>query len=52
MVNVALRVFRNMYIVRGRSVEGRLSLRAGDREFSPATISVVPGYFYWKIKEK
>ena len=29
-----------------------LSLRAGGRGFSPATMSVVPGYFYWKIEEK
>ena len=41
-----------MYIVRGRSVEGRLSLRAGDRELPLATMSVAPGYFYCKIKEK
>ena len=29
-----------------------LSLRAGGRGFPPATMSVVPGYFYWKIEEK
>ena len=29
-----------------------LSLRAGGRGFSPATKTVVPGYFYWKIEEK
>ena len=29
-----------------------LSLRAGGRGFSPATMSVAPGYFYWKIEEK
>ena len=28
-----------------------LSLRAGDRGFSPATKRVAPGYFYWKIEE-
>ena len=29
-----------------------LSLRAGGRGFPPAIMSVAPGYFYWKIKEK
>ena len=29
-----------------------LSLRAGGRGFSPATMSVAPGYFYWKVEEK
>ena len=28
-----------------------LSLRAGERGFSPATKRVAPGYFYWKIEE-
>ena len=34
-----------------RVVSG-LSLRAGGRGFPQATMSVVPGYFYWKIEEK
>ena len=29
-----------------------LSLRAGGQGFSPATMSVAPSYFYWKIEEK
>ena len=29
-----------------------LSLRAGGRGFSPATKTLVPGYFYWTIEEK
>ena len=29
-----------------------LQLRAGGRGFPPATMSVAPGYSYWKIKEK
>ena len=29
-----------------------LSLRAGGRGFPSAIMSVAPGYFYWKIKEK
>ena len=29
-----------------------LSLRAGGREFSPATKGVAPGYLYWKIEAK
>ena len=29
-----------------------LSLRAGGRGFPPATMSVAPGYFYWKSKRK
>ena len=28
-----------------------LSVRAGGRGFSLATMSVAPGYFYWKIEE-
>ena len=28
-----------------------LSLRAGGRGFPPATMSVAPGHFYWKIEE-
>ena len=28
-----------------------LSLRAGGWGFPPATMSVAPGYFYWKIEE-
>ena len=28
-----------------------LSLRAGGLGFPPATMSVAPGYFYWKIEE-
>ena len=30
----------------------RVSLKAGGRGFPPSTMSVAPGYFYWKIKEK
>ena len=28
-----------------------LSLRAGGQGFPPATVSVAPDYFYWKIEE-
>ena len=32
-------------------VSAGLSLRAGDREFPPATMSMIPGYFRRKQKE-
>ena len=32
-------------------IRSGLSLRAGGRGFPPATMSVAPGYFYWKIEE-
>ena len=33
-------------------MDAGLSLRAGGRGFPQGTISVVPGYFHWKIAEK
>ena len=34
----------------GAKFKPGLSLRAGERGFSPATKRVAPGYFYWKIE--
>ena len=42
--------FRQVWAV--QKLMAGLSLRAGDRGFSPATKRVAPGYFYWKIEEK
>ena len=32
-------------------IKAGLSLGAGGQGFPPATMSVAPGYFYWKIEE-
>ena len=47
-------VYSGLFIHEGKqgNMDAGLSLRVGDRGFSPATKRVTPGYFYWKIKEK
>ena len=42
-------VFKYVYCERKVS-GGQAVMKSGGPEFSPATMSVGPGYFYWKIQ--
>ena len=46
------RMLQLIFIKPNGQISPGLSLRAGGRGFSPATKTVAPGYFYWKIEQK
>ena len=52
MISYTVKIFFDFQEVLSHKIyRTKLSLRAGDQGFLPATLNVVPGYFHRKLEE-